>query len=109
MKEHIRDQYKFTLDLIPPGCHWCNVAEAHFLSILMGTADNFPPSLWHKLLPQTEITLNLRSQCNTTPTVSAYAHLNGPFDYNKTPLATMGCEVQVHKKWTNEGHGHTIV
>ncbi len=37
------------------------------------------------------------------PTVSAYAHLNGLFDYNKMPLAPMGCEVQVHKKSDSRG------
>ena len=26
------------------------------------------------------------------------AHLSGPFDYNKMPLAPMGCEAQVHEK-----------
>ena len=30
--------------------------------------------------------------------MSAYAHLSGPFDYNKIPLAPMGCAVQVHEK-----------
>jgi hypothetical protein len=66
MKEHIRDKYKFTLKLVPPGCHRHNAAEVairnfktHFLSILTGTSTTFPPSLWDKLLPQTEITLNL--------------------------------------------------
>ncbi len=49
-----------------------------------------------------EITLNLIWQSNATPTVSAYAHLSGPFDYNKLPLAPMGCEAQI------EGHGCTI-
>jgi hypothetical protein len=110
MKDHIRDQYKFTLKLVPPGCHRCNAAEvairnfkAHFLSVLAGTADNFPPSLWDKLLPQTEITLNLLRQSNATPTISAYAHINGPFDYNKMPLAPMGCAVQVHEKTDKRG------
>jgi hypothetical protein len=105
MKQHIRDQYKFTLELVPPGCHRRNAAEvaicnfkAHFLSVLAGTADNFPDNLWDRLLPQTEITLNLLRQSNATQTVSAYAHLCGPFDYNKMPLAPMGCEVQVHEK-----------
>ncbi len=28
----------------------------------------------------------------------AYAYLSGPFDYNKMPLAPMGCEAQVHEK-----------
>jgi hypothetical protein len=113
MKGHIRDNCK--LELVPPGCHRRNAAEVgirnfktHFLSVLAGVADGFPPSLWDRLLPQTEITLNLLQQSNATPTVSAYAHLNGPFDYNKMPLAPMGCEVQVHQKNpTPEAHGHT--
>ncbi|KAL7502426.1 hypothetical protein ACHAXN_000718 [Cyclotella atomus] len=110
MKQHIRDQYKFTLELVPPGCHRRNAAEvairnfkAHFLSVLAGTADNFPNNLWDRLLPQTEIALNLLRQSNATPTVSAYAHLCGPFDYNKMPLAPMGCEVQVHEKTDKRG------
>jgi hypothetical protein len=61
-------------------------------------SSNFPPNLCDWLLPQTEITINLIPQSNATPNVSAYAHLSGPFDYNKMPLAPMGCEAQVHKK-----------
>ncbi|KAL7503222.1 hypothetical protein ACHAXN_001038 [Cyclotella atomus] len=60
MKQHIQDQYKFTLKLVPPGCHRRNAAEVairnfkvHFLSVLAGTADNFPNNLWDRLLPQT--------------------------------------------------------
>ena len=105
MKTLIRDEYKMQLELVPPGCHRRNAAEvairnfkAHFLSILAGTADDFPNNLWDRLLPQTEITLNLLRQSNATPTVSAYAHMCGPFDYSKMPLAPMGCQVQVHKK-----------
>ena len=110
MKDHIRDDLKFTMELVPPGCHRRNAAEvairnfkSHFLSVLSGTADNFPPSLWDRLLPQTEVTLNLLRQSNATPTVSAYAHLSGPFDYNKMPLAPMGCEAQVHEKTDKRG------
>jgi hypothetical protein len=61
-------------------------------------AEDFPDSLWDRLLPQTEITLNLLRKSNATPNVSAYAHLSGPFDYNKIPLAPMGCAAQIHKK-----------
>ena len=35
--------------------------------------------------------------------MSAYAHLSGPFDYNKMPLAPMGCAVQVHEKTDKRG------
>ena len=110
MKEHIKQQHKFKMELVPPGCHRRNAAEvairnfkAHFLSVLAGTADTFPANLWDRLLPQTEITLNLLRQSNATPTISAYAHISGPFDYNKMPLAPMGCEVQVHEKTDKRG------
>ena len=100
------------MELVPPGCHQRNAAEVatqnfktHFLSVLAGVADGFPPSLWDRLLPQTKIMLNLRRQSSATPTVSAYAHLNGLFDYNKMPLAPMGCAVQVHTNPTLVAHG----
>jgi hypothetical protein len=64
MKNHICNTCKFDMELVPPGCHQRNAAEvairnfkAHFLSILAGVADNFPPSLWDQLFPQTEITI----------------------------------------------------
>ncbi len=110
IKNHIRDECKLTLELVPPGCHRRNAAEvairnfkSHFLSVLTGVADNFPPSLWDRLLPQTEITLNFLRQSNVLLNILAYAHLSGPFDYNKMPLAPMGCEVQVHKKADKQG------
>eukprot|EP00956_Cyclotella_meneghiniana_P036650 scaffold128493_cov64-Cyclotella_meneghiniana.AAC.1 len=109
-KDYVRDQYKMTVELVPPGCHRRNAAEvairnfkAHFLSILAGTADDFPLQLWDKLLPQAEITVNLLRQSNATPNISAYAHMNGPFDYNKMPLAPLGCNVQVHEKADKRG------
>ena len=110
MKTVIRDEYKMEMELVPPGCHRRNAAEvairnfkAHFLSILAGAADDFPKSLWDRLLPQAEITINLLRQSNATPAVSAYAHLSGPFDYNKMPLAPMGCAAQIHEKTDKRG------
>jgi hypothetical protein len=110
MKNHIRDTCKLDMELVPPGCHRRNAAkvairnfEAHFLSVLAKVADNFSPNLWDWLLPQTEIKINLIRQSNATPNVSAYAHLSGPFDYNKMPLAPMGCEAQVHEKTNKHG------
>ena len=57
MKDIIKDEYKIEMELVPPGCHRRNAAEvairnfkAHFLSVLSGTADNFQPSLWDRLL-----------------------------------------------------------
>merc|ERR1712194_941761 len=83
-KTMIRNEYHMTMELVPPGCHRRNAAEvairnfkAHFLSVLTGVAHDFPMQLWDRLLPQTEITLNLLRQSNATPTVSAYAHFSG--------------------------------
>jgi hypothetical protein len=110
MKTVIKNEYKMAMELVPPGCHHRDAAEvaiqnfkAHFLSVLAGAAEDFPPSLWDRLLLQTEISLNLLRQSNATPTVSSYAHLCKPFDYNKMPLAPMGCAVQVHEKTDKRG------
>ena len=110
MQNLIIDEYKVKLEKVPPGCHRRNAAEvairnfkSHFLSILAGTADDFPLSLWDRLLPQAEVTVNLLRQSNATPTVSAYAHLSGPFDYNRMPLAPMGCDAQIHEKSDKRG------
>ena len=98
------------LELLPPGTHRRNAAEvaisnfkAHFLSVLVGTSQYFPLSLWDRLLPQSEITINVLRQSNKTPNVLAYAHLSGPFDYNKILLAPMGISVQVHEKTYKRG------
>ena len=93
------------LELVPPVTHRRNAAEvaihnfkAHFLSVLAVTVQYFPPSLWDRLLPQAEITISLLRQSNETPKVLAYAHLSGPFNYNKITLTTMGVSVQLHEK-----------
>ena len=86
----------------------CIIAEAaikafkqHFLSILAGLSDSFPWSLWNRLLRHTEVTLHLLRQPNATTNASAYAHMYSNFDYNRMPLAPMGCPCQVHVKPSN--------
>ncbi len=70
----------------------------HFLSILAGVDAAFPPYLWDLLLPQAELTINLLRQATANPKISAWEYFNGPFDFNKTPLAPMGCRVLIHAK-----------
>jgi len=52
--------------------------------------------LWDKLVPQAIITLNLMRSSNLCPQLSAYAHVHGAFDYNRTPLAPPGIKILAH-------------
>jgi hypothetical protein len=54
--------------------------------------------LWDKLLPQATITLNLFRKSRINPLVSAYAQLNGNFDFNRTPLPPPGNRIIAHEK-----------
>ena len=87
LKTIIQDEYKMQMELVPPSTQHSNISEvairnfkARFLSVLAGTAQYFRPSLWDRLLPQAEITINILRQSNETPNVSAYTHLSGTFD-----------------------------
>ena len=99
---------KCLLQLVPPGSHRANLAEVsikafkqHLISILAGTAVDFPLSFWDELLPQASLTLNLLCKSNATPTVSAHAHLSGQHDYNAKPLLPMGQSAEVLEKRAN--------
>ena len=72
--------------------------KAHFLSILIGVSSTFPNLLWEKLLPQTELTLNLLRQSNIAPDISAWEQLKGPFNFNATPLAPLVIPIIIHTK-----------
>jgi hypothetical protein len=100
-------QKNCTVQLVPPNNHRQNLAEQpiqifknHFKAVLAGIDDTFPMCLWDWLLPQTITTLNLLPQSNAVPTISAYQYVRGNFDYNKTPLAPMGC---AHKSRVRQG------
>ena len=89
----------------PADMHRRNIAEraiqtykGHFISTLAGVSDDFPIHQWHELVPQIVLTLNLLRQSHVAPNVSAYAYHHGNFDYNRMPLAPMGCTVQFHIK-----------
>jgi hypothetical protein len=48
---------------------------------------NFPLKLWGKLLPEATITLNILLKSRINPRMSAYAQLNGHYDFNRSPMA----------------------
>jgi hypothetical protein len=91
--------------LAPPHIHWRNNAERaiqtfknHFIAGLCSVDPTFPLKLWDKLLPQATITLNLLRKSRINPRMSAYAQLNGHFDFNRTPLASPGTRIIAHEK-----------
>ena len=93
--------------LVPPHIHRRNASERairtfknHFIAGLASTDPNFPLSNWCRLLPQPELTLNLLHASRLNPKLSAYAQLEGTFDFTRTPLAPPGTRVIIHEKPT---------
>ena len=99
------DTQHIQYQLVPPHVHRRNAAERairtfkeQFVAGLCSTDKNFPMHLWDRLLPQAIITLNLLRASRQHPQLSAYTHVFGNFDFNKTPLAPPGTQVIVHNK-----------
>jgi hypothetical protein len=89
----------------PADMHRQNIAEraiqtykGHFIATMAGVSDGFPIHQWHELVPQIVLTLNLLRQLHVAPNILVYAYHHGNFDYNRMPLAPMGCAVQFHIK-----------
>jgi hypothetical protein len=100
-------QKNSTIQLVPLDNHRRNLAERaiqsfknHLKAILAGVDETFPMRLWDRLLPQTILTINFLRQSSAVPTVLAHQYVHGNFDYNKMPLALMGCAVQLHQSST---------
>ena len=98
---------KVEYQLVPPHIHQRNSAERaiqtfknHFIAGLASTDPNFPLSNWCRLLPQAELTLNLLHPSRLNPKLSAYAQLEGAFDFTCIPLAPPGTHATVHEKPT---------
>ena len=98
---------KVEYQLMPPHIHQRNSAERtiqtfknHFIAGLASSDPNFPISNWCHLLPQAELKLNLLRPSRLNPKLSAYAQLEGAFDFHRTPLAPPGTCVIVHEKPT---------
>ena len=94
--------------LAPAGDHRRNAAEwaiqtfkNHFLSALATLHPKFPLNLWDRILPQTVITLNLLCQSRTNPKLSAYAQVNGTYDFQKHPFGPLGMQVHAHLRPDN--------
>jgi hypothetical protein len=93
------------LQLVEPHNHLVNAAERAiqtfknaFIAALATTNMDFPLQLWDKLAPQVQDTLNLLWTSRTNPEISlAYEALNGPYDWNRDPLAPPGCKAIIYE------------
>jgi hypothetical protein len=107
LKELINENY-MEYELVLPGNHRRNQAEraiqtlkAHFILILAGVNNKFPPSLWCHLLQLTKLSLNLLCQSKVALNISAFAHIHSLHNYTKKPFAPLGCAIQAHVKPNN--------
>jgi hypothetical protein len=104
MKDFMKEQ-NIKYQLVPPGVHCRNAAERairtlknHLIAGFCSLDENFPLSLWDKLLPHALMSLNMLRGSRINPKLSAYAQLHGAFDFNATPLAPPGIRVLIHEK-----------
>jgi hypothetical protein len=111
-KQVITESWKTTFQLVPPHMQrrkktkrMIRQFKNHFLSILTSNDATFPPYLSDLLLPQAKLTINLLRQATNNPKICAWEYFNGPFDFNKTPLAPVaaGCLLTPNLQHTSPG------
>ena len=57
----------------------------------------FPLHLWYMMPSHSDLNLKLLSYSSVNPQLSAYAHLNGVYDYNAHPITPPGFNVVVYE------------
>ena len=72
-------------------------SKTKFVAIPCSTDPEFSLRLWDRLLPQALTTLNLLRGSRINPKLSAYAQLNGAFNFNRTPMGPPGTRVLLHQ------------
>ncbi len=98
------------LQVVEPHNHRVNAAEraiqtfkAAFIAALATTDSAFPLQLWDCLTPQVKDTLNMLRTSRVEPTKLAYEILNGAYDWNRYPLAPLGCKAVVYEDGNTQG------
>jgi hypothetical protein len=96
-------QQNITFQLVPPYSHRRNAAERairsfkdHLIAGLCSTDKSFPMHRWDRLLPQAVITLNMLRTSRISPKLSASTHIDGQYDYNRSPIAPPGTRIIAH-------------
>ena len=73
-----------------------------FIAMLATTDADFTIQLSDKLASQVEHSLNLLCALQTNPAIT-YKALNGPYDWNRSPLAPLGCKAVVYEDGDTQG------
>ena len=113
IQEFIRGR-KVDVQFAPPEMHRQNAAERgvrtwknHFIASLASLPADFPIANWCRLIPQTNLTLNLMRPCRQNQALSAHAALYGDFHFESTPMAPPGTKCLAHAKpSTRNTFGH---
>ncbi|OEU20461.1 hypothetical protein FRACYDRAFT_181335 [Fragilariopsis cylindrus CCMP1102] len=117
----IREQ-NLEYQIVSPGDHRLNHAEraiqtfkSKLIAFREGADPSFPKNCWDLFVTQTVLAMNLMRPSRINPLISAYTLIHGEFDFNRTPMAPVGCKVIVHDRrgergsWSNHGsHGFYI-
>ena len=99
-----------------PHNHRVNAAEQAiqsfkdvFIAALATTDQDCPLQLWNRLAPQVQDALNLIRASRINPNILAYKELNGPYNWDRYPLAPPGCKAIIYKasavwcSWASRG------
>ena len=102
--------------LVAPGDHQLlsakraiQIFKNHLIAVCSGMDSNFPKCAWHHALYQIIITLNMLCPSRLNPKLSAYMQVHGNHNFNKNPLALVGCKIIIHNKinerplWSDHG------
>ena len=101
-------KHKIKYQLVPTYLDICNAAlhaihtfKLHFIPCLCAYNPKYPAKECYCFLPQATLTLKLLQNCRFNKNLSLYAAIHGIFNYNKTPLETLGTRSLVHKNTAN--------
>ena len=103
VKEYITDN-QTRIQLVEAHSHEVNAAEYavqmvknHLIDGLCTVYKSFPIQLWCELLHQCKMTLKLLRASRRNPKLSAYAILEGEYNFDKTPLTPPRTKALVYK------------
>lgn len=98
-------QERIQIQYVAPHQHRANKAERairtfknHWIAAHATADTSFPLNLWDRTLEQVELTLNLLRGSAINPAISAWEQVNGPYNFNATPIAPIGVKVVIHEK-----------